>query len=262
MHYYQFNIADYRKDTVHLSLVEHAIYRELIDQYHLDESPIPLETQSVIRRLRLASESDISAFNNVLSDFFCKRADGWHHKRVDQDIVEYRAMAAKNKANGKLGGRPKKTQSVSTGNPLVTQTKGNQEPITNNQEPEKTNTTPRASRFDAAASLSSLGVDDQIAKDWLQHRKAKRAAVTQTVIDGIRREAATARIALSDALSISCQRGWTGFKADWVAEQQRGIASKQTKQDRDRDFMAALTGRRPAVVKDALTGSVIEGEIL
>jgi len=134
MHYYQFNIADYRKDTVHLSLIEHAIYRELIDQYHLDETPIPLETQSVIRRLRLVSESDIAAFNNVLSDFFDKCTDGWHHKRVDQDIVEYRAMAAKNKANGKLGGRPKKTQSVSTGNPLVTQTKGNQEPITNNQE--------------------------------------------------------------------------------------------------------------------------------
>jgi uncharacterized protein YdaU (DUF1376 family) len=258
MHYYQFNIADYRKDTVHLSLVEHAIYRELIDQYHLDESPIPLETQSVIRRLRLASESDISAFNNVLTDFFVKRTDGWHHKRVDQDIVEYRAMAAKNRANGKLGGRPRKTQSVSTGNPLVTQTKGNQEPITNNQEPEKTKT--RASRFDAAASLSELGVDAQIAADWLQHRRAKRAAVTKTVIYGITNEAAKARITLSAALALSCQRGWTGFKADWVAEQPARATLTNDRASKRDAFMAELTGRQPIQAKEIFSGTTIEGE--
>jgi uncharacterized protein YdaU (DUF1376 family) len=244
MHYYQFNIADYRKDTVHLSLIEHAIYRELIDQYHLDETPIPLETQSVIRRLRLVSESDIAAFNNVLSDFFDKCTDGWHHKRVDQDIVEYRAMAAKNKANGKLGGRPKKTQSVSTGNPLVTQTKGNQEPITNNQEPIKTKAI--APRFDAVASLSALGVNDQIASDWIQHRKALKTTVTQTVIDGIAREAAKARIALSDALAMSCERGWRGFKAEWVAE---AIGQKtngyKSRADALADTARALTTSQP-----------------
>ena len=39
MHYYQFNIADYRKDTGFLTYEEHGIYRQLIDQYHLDEKP-------------------------------------------------------------------------------------------------------------------------------------------------------------------------------------------------------------------------------
>ena len=37
MHYYKFNIADYRKDTGHLSTIEHGIYRQLIDWYYLDE---------------------------------------------------------------------------------------------------------------------------------------------------------------------------------------------------------------------------------
>ena len=132
MHYSHFNIADYRKDTGHLTMLEHAIYRALIDQYYLDEQPISLETQSVMRRLRLVSEEEAKALINVLSDFFYE-SDGWRHKRIDQDIIEYHAMSAKNKKNGKLGGRPKKTQSVNSGLPLVTQTKGNQEPITNNQ---------------------------------------------------------------------------------------------------------------------------------
>lgn len=136
MHYYQFNIADYRKDTTHLSRLEHSIYRDLIDWYYLDESPIPLETHSVMRRLRLVSEDEAKALENVLSDFFV-RADGWRHARIDQDIVEYHAMQAKNRANGKKGGRPKKTQSVSSGMPDETQSEpsvkatSNHKPVTN-----------------------------------------------------------------------------------------------------------------------------------
>ena len=132
MHYYQFNIADYRKDTTHLSRLEHYIYRDLIDWYYLDEAPIPLETQSVMRRLRLVTQEEAQALENVLSDFFSKE-DGWRHSRIDQDIVEYHAMLEKNRINGKLGGRPKKTQSVSSGMPDETHSKGNQEPITINQ---------------------------------------------------------------------------------------------------------------------------------
>lgn len=76
----------------------------------------------------------------------------------------------------------------------------------------------RAPRFDAQAHLVELSVDPVIATDWLAHRKAKKATVTRTVVDGIMGEAAKARIALSDALAMCCQRGWTGFKAEWVAE--------------------------------------------
>ena len=63
MHYYQFNIADYRKDTIHLTPIEHYIYRTLIDWYYLDEQPIPKETQSVIRRLGLVTENEQLVIN-------------------------------------------------------------------------------------------------------------------------------------------------------------------------------------------------------
>ena len=76
----------------------------------------------------------------------------------------------------------------------------------------------RAPRFDAQAHLVSMGVDASIAADWIQSRKQLKAAPTQTAIDGIAREAAKARIALSDALAMCCQRGWRGFKAEWVAD--------------------------------------------
>jgi uncharacterized protein YdaU (DUF1376 family) len=145
MHYYQFNIADYRKDTTHLTPMEHYIYRTLIDWCYLDESGIPKETQSVLRRLRLGSESAI-LLQNVLNDFFVATEKGFIHKRIAIDIENYHAMQERNKVNGSRGGRPKKqqlsdknkpkkTQSVSSGLQDETDLKGNQEPITKNQEP-------------------------------------------------------------------------------------------------------------------------------
>ena len=120
-----------------------------------------------MRRLRLVSEAEAKALENVLSDFFF-RADGWRHKRIDQDIIEYHAMAEKNKANGKLGGRPKKTQSVSvgmpSGNPNESQNNPNQEPITNNQSKPKVKTTVTLKRDDDVLQIfdhwkSTLGHD-------------------------------------------------------------------------------------------------------
>ncbi len=47
-------------------------------------------------------------------------------------------------------------------------------------------------------------------------RKSKRALPTDTAIRGIAREAEKAGWSLADVLSVCCQRGWTGFKADWT----------------------------------------------
>jgi len=63
--------------------------------------------------------------------------------------------------------------------------------------------------------LVAEGIDSQIASDFLAIRKAKRAPLTTTALDGIKREAAKAVITLEDALRICIERGWQGFKADW-----------------------------------------------
>jgi len=138
VHYYNFNIADYRKDTTHLLPIEHYIYRTLIDWYYLDEMPIPKETQVVLRRLRLGCENEPN-LNFVLEDFFKLQSDGWHHLRIDAEIEAYHVLVEKNQANGKLGGRPRKTQVVNDGlatdNPKESETNPNHKPITNNHKP-------------------------------------------------------------------------------------------------------------------------------
>jgi len=163
MHYYKFNIADYRKDTSHLSTLEHGVYRQLIDWQYLDEKPIPLETQVVSRRLRLGSIDEQQALENVLSEFFEKSDDGYFQKRIRVEILDYQENAEKNRRNGKLGGRPSKTHSVSSGLPNETQSKGNHKPITNNHKP--------SSR---ATKGSRLSADWVLPSDWEEWAKQER----------------------------------------------------------------------------------------
>ena len=138
MHYYKFNIADWHLATSHLSLEEEAVYFKLINFYYDSEKAIPLETDSVIRRLRLGSFKVMVGI--VLEEFFVLQDDGWHHLRCDDEISKYHHKAEINQKIGKLGGRPKKTETVSVGIPKITLTT-NQEPQTINHKPIK-NITP------------------------------------------------------------------------------------------------------------------------
>lgn len=61
------------------------------------------------------------------------------------------------------------------------------------------------------------GVSLKTWTDFLKLRKAKRAPLTETALDGIRVEADKAGYTLEQALSTCCLRGWQGFEADWVA---------------------------------------------
>ncbi len=86
MHFYQHHIGDYRKDTGHLTMLEHGAYRQLIDLYYLDENPLPVEEVRVMRLACARSTDEKEAVKNVLSDFFEKTSDGYRHKRCDAEL--------------------------------------------------------------------------------------------------------------------------------------------------------------------------------
>lgn len=82
MRYYQFNITDYMKKTMHLSPLEDLCYRRLLDMYYDSEKPIPADIQWVSRRLRI----DQKIVENILDDFFELTAEGYANKRADAEI--------------------------------------------------------------------------------------------------------------------------------------------------------------------------------
>ena len=106
MIWYKFHLGDYITHTLHLSDAEDLAYRRLLDLYYMSEAPIPLETESVARKIRL----DLDITESVLGEFFEHTENGYRNHRCDVEIAKYQHQVATNRSLGKRGGRPKKTE--------------------------------------------------------------------------------------------------------------------------------------------------------
>jgi hypothetical protein len=62
------------------------------------------------------------------------------------------------------------------------------------------------------------GVSESIFKDFLEVRKGKKAKWTETALKGLQREANKANMTLQEVMVMCCERGWAGFKAEWVKD--------------------------------------------
>ena len=142
MHYYQFNIGDYAKSTLHLSPLEDLAYRRLLDRYYDTEKPLEADITKLCRFIRMGSYE--TETQQILDEYFSITQKGWIQKRVQKELGAYSAKADAARANGKLGGRPKKTQSVILANPELTQEKAKQEPLTIKHKPITNNSSSEA----------------------------------------------------------------------------------------------------------------------
>lgn len=226
MHYYQFHIGDYRAATAHLSNDEDLAYRRLLDMYYDLEQSIPADMNWVSRRIRIEPK----VIEAVLRDMFVSNQDGtWSNPRADIEIAEYHQRHERASRAGRASVERRLQNGLADFQHDLSDVEptNNHKPITINQEPKKTK---------AAITASPFGVSDSVWADFLALRKSKKAPVTQTALSGIQREATRAGLTLEQALQTACERGWTGFKAEWVSKTQpaRQIGS-------DRNLAAART---------------------
>ena len=113
MIWYKFHLGDYITHTLHLSDAEDLAYRRLLDLYYMSEKPIPLDTESVARKIRL----DLDITESVLREFFEHTEYGYRNYRCDAEIAKYQHQVENNRQLGKRGGRPKKTESETESKP-------------------------------------------------------------------------------------------------------------------------------------------------
>ncbi len=59
-------------------------------------------------------------------------------------------------------------------------------------------------------------VPPEVFADFMALRKARRAPLTGTAVDGMRREGVKVGMSLAQVMAVCCERGWASFKADWV----------------------------------------------
>jgi len=228
MHYYQFNIGDYASHTKGLSPLEDLAYRRLLDHYYLSEQPFNGRSTDVARMIGM--RENVDEVDYVLKTFFdSEDQETWLHSRADKEIAAYKdktnkaSMAGKASAQRRSNERSTDVEHALDKRSTDVQPTNNHKPITNNH---------------IKDIAPPDGVLETVWQDFVKQRKAKKAAITPTAVKGIEREARKAGISLNDALQEICARGWTGFKAEWMADKQN-----QSWADKQRQWVAEATGQ-------------------
>lgn len=224
MYYYQHHIGDYRRDTSHLTLLEHGIYRQLLDLYYITEKPLDA---NALRLISARTTDEMHATQQILSEFFTLENGLYYHSRCEDEIAKFHEKS--NKASASAKARWNKNNNLKDANALRmnSERNANHKPITNNHKP-KINTPD--------------GVALTLWSDFLTLRKAKKLPITQTALDGINREAEKAGLTIAQAITICCERGWGGFKADWLKAE--AIAKEKEDQSWRNDDVAMMKKAR------------------
>jgi len=68
-------------------------------------------------------------------------------------------------------------------------------------------------------------VNQQTWDDWLALRKAKKAPVTLTTVEGAAEEATKAGLSLESFLKVWCRRGSQGLEASWLKDSERATTT-------------------------------------
>lgn len=88
---------------------------------------------------------------------------------------------------------------------------------TTTKEKEKTpRTRAPASPAVTVDALCLDGLSEDLAIEWLAHRKGKRATLTPRAWQELKAEVAKTDLSLDDAIAKALARGWTGFEASWL----------------------------------------------
>ena len=85
-------------------------------------------------------------------------------------------------------------------------------------ETERERETETDKRQKATVVATPDGVSQSVFDDFKTLRKAKKAPITQRVLDGMQEQADIAGWTLEKAMAECCVRGWQAFKAEWVTE--------------------------------------------
>lgn len=99
MNFYEHHLGDYLRDTAHLSMLEDAAYRRLLDVYYVREQPLPLDVKQCCKLARAQTAAEKRAVFLVLSEFFKRTEDGYHQARADDEISRYQDKRSKAKAS-------------------------------------------------------------------------------------------------------------------------------------------------------------------
>lgn len=205
MHYFQFNVGDYARDTAHLTEMEDLAYRRMLDLYYKLEGPLPGSVDEIARLIRMRSHTESIAV--VLQDFFVSTADGYRNNRADREMEAIYDKS--DKARQAAMARWNKNKDLQKAPAMRTHSEGNADGmlhITHNPLPNNTDHLNEKSSSPVKQKGSRLSAEWQIPDDW----------ITWATQQGIASQAARFEADKFRDFWIA-KPGQGGVKSDWQA---------------------------------------------
>jgi len=251
MNWYKHYIGDFQRDTNHLTLTERGAYLALIQHYYATESHLPNDHAMLCRISGAMTKPERDAVR-VAMGFFAVKAEGLWHKRIEAELEKTEGKRDVNKKIALEREARKRAENIAaqqkdttkrTRNVHETLHENSTIPDTRHQTPEKESTKDKTLPAVAGCivkentALSLLmtvpDINEQVAKDWLKVRKAKRAPLTATALAMIECEAEKAGITTAQAIAIATARGWQSFKAEWITSDNQKTNAERTQDYKD-----------------------------
>ena len=226
-------VADYLSATSRLTTEQHGAYLLLLMDYW--KNGAPPNNDAVLAQITKLSPDAWSNARTMLQGFFQVSDEHWLHTRVESEMQKANHNKQTNSKRGKAGADARwgKKDAPSIVGAMPKQSSA-----------DSTSPSPSSSKNTKNTVTPPVGVADSVWQDWLILRKAKRAAVTQSALNGMIRESGKAGISVQEAMEMCCMRGWTGFKAEWLKDKDAGQKSFAEKEyDFKRKRWEAMTGR-------------------
>ncbi|MBQ9240539.1 MAG: DUF1376 domain-containing protein [Duodenibacillus sp.] len=237
-------LNDWLADTCDLDPIEYWIYHRLLMQYY-KQAGAPLVRSYIDRITNVLRDEEKKKVEYILRTYFSETADGFSHHRADQEIAKLLEKSEKARKSvmtrySKPTNEERQKNERSTDVDRTNIERSTDEVLVSSQEsivnkPPKGGDIarePRAPRRKPAAALNFYGLPDALVADWIRSRGSKK--LTQTAIDGFKREADAAGWTLERAVRFSIENGYQGFRHNWESVRNVGSTSSVTKAELDR----------------------------
>jgi uncharacterized protein YdaU (DUF1376 family) len=106
-HFYSWFPGDYMRDTAHLSMVEDAAYRRLIDSYYMT-GKLQAIACVLLRVCRAVTPEEQDAVSKVATEFFTERNGYLFNEKIEHELARSRSVSLSRSESGKRGASEKK----------------------------------------------------------------------------------------------------------------------------------------------------------
>lgn len=179
----------------------------LLSHYQIGEDGLPNDDKK-LSRIAGVSMKTWSRIKPTMAEKFCIAEYFWTHSRVIDTLQKVAQLSSKQRA---------KALKKHNSNHAAAQ-------LQHCQPKPKPNIL--SNKLD---NIIPEGISEPLWNDFRMLRKSKKAPITETAMNGIKKQAGLAGITFKEALEICCQNGWAGFKAEWIINQQKGTKNGKSK---------------------------------